>query len=70
MNTVTISSKYQVVIPRAIREQFSLKPGQKLMFIPYNNTLRVVIVPPIEQALGMFEGIETDPQREKADRPL
>ncbi|MEW6716101.1 MAG: AbrB/MazE/SpoVT family DNA-binding domain-containing protein [Chloroflexota bacterium] len=70
MNAVTISSKYQVVIPRSIREQFNLKPGQKIMFIPYNNTLRVVIVPPIEQAQGMFSGIDTDPQREKEDREV
>lgn len=70
MNTVTISSKYQVVIPRPIREQFNLKPGQKILFIPYNNTLRVVIVPPIEDAEGIFEGIDTDPQREKEDREL
>jgi len=40
------------------------------MFIPYNNTLRVVIVPPMEEAEGLFEGIETDPQREKEDRKL
>lgn len=70
MNTVTISSKYQVVIPRSIRERFNLKPGQKIIFIPYNNTLRVVIVPPIEEAEGIFEGIDTDPQREKEDRQL
>jgi AbrB family looped-hinge helix DNA binding protein len=70
MNTVTISSKYQVVIPRSIRKQFDLKPGQKIMFIPYKETLRVVIVPPIEQAKGIFEGIDTDPQREKEEREL
>ena len=70
MNTVTISSKYQVVIPSPIREQFNLKPGQKLLFIPYNNTLRVVIVPPIEDAEGIIEGIDTDPQRDKVDREL
>jgi len=70
MNTVTISSKYQVVIPRQIRERFDLKPGQKIMFIPYQNTLRVVIVPPIEDAEGMFAGIDTDPHREKVDRDL
>jgi AbrB family looped-hinge helix DNA binding protein len=70
MNTVTISSKYQVVIPRPIREQFNLKPGQKIMFIPYNNTLRVVIVPAIEEAQGMFKGIGTDVKREKEDREI
>jgi AbrB family looped-hinge helix DNA binding protein len=70
MNTVTISSKYQVVIPRPIREQFNLKPGQKIMFIPYKETLRVVIVPPIAEAEGIFAGIDTNPQREKEDREL
>lgn len=70
MNTVTVSSKYQIVIPRHIREQFNLKPGNKLMFIPYNKTLRVVIVPPIEQAQGIFMGLDTDPQREKEEREL
>ena len=70
MNTVTISTKYQVVIPRPIRDQFDLKPGQKIVFIPYNKTLRVVIVPRIEEAEGMFAGIDTDPKREKEDRSL
>ena len=70
MNTVTISSKYQVVIPSPIRKQFNLKPGQRIQFIPYKNTLRVVLIPPIEQAEGMFAGIDTDPCREKADREL
>ncbi|MCA9920141.1 MAG: AbrB/MazE/SpoVT family DNA-binding domain-containing protein [Anaerolineales bacterium] len=70
MNAVTISSKYQVVIPRQLREQFNLKPGNKIMFIPYNHTLRVVVIPSIEQARGMFEGIDTDPQREKIDQAV
>ena len=70
MNTVTISSKYQVVIPSPIRKQFNLKPGQRIQFIPYKNTLRVILIPPIEQAEGMFAGIDSDPQREKADREL
>ncbi len=70
MSTVTISSKYQVVIPRPIRDQFNLKPGQKIMFIPYENTLRVVFVRPIEEAQGLFPGIDTDPQREKEDREI
>lgn len=67
MEAVTISSKYQVVIPREVREQFNLKPGQKLMFIPYNNVLHVVIVPSIKQARGMLKGISSDVQREEVD---
>jgi AbrB family looped-hinge helix DNA binding protein len=67
MEPVTISSKYQVVIPREIREQFNLKPGQKIMFIPYNSTLRVIFVRPIKEARGMLKGMNTDGIREEID---
>ena len=67
MEAVTISSKYQVVIPREVRKQFNLKPGQKLMFIPYNGTLRVVVIPPIKKARGMLKGMNTDNLREEVD---
>jgi AbrB family looped-hinge helix DNA binding protein len=65
---VTISSKYQVVIPREVRERFDLKPGQKIVFIPYKNSLRVVVVPPIEKARGFLKGIDTNIEREEEDR--
>ena len=67
MEAVTISSKFQVVIPREVRKQFNLKPGQKLMFIPYNGTLRVVVVPPIKKARGMLKGMNTENIREEVD---
>jgi len=63
----TISSKYQIVIPREVRKQFNLKPGQKVMFIPYQKSIRLVIVPPIKDALGLFKGINTDKIREEED---
>ena len=67
MEYVTISSKFQVVIPRKIRQQFKLEPGQKIAFIPYNHTLRVVIVSPIEMARGMLKGVSTEGLREEKD---
>jgi AbrB family looped-hinge helix DNA binding protein len=69
METTTISSKYQVVIPKRIREQFDLKPGQKIAFIPHKNSLRLVIVPEIETAYGFLEGIDTRVERDEDDRP-
>lgn len=67
MDAVTISSKYQIVIPRKIREQFNLKPGHKVMFIPYNKSLRLVIVPPIKEARGIFKGLNSENLREEVD---
>lgn len=63
----TISSKYQVVIPRQVREKFNLKPGQKVLFIPYQKSIRLVIVPPIQEALGLFRGVSTENLREEED---
>ncbi len=67
MYPVTISTKYQVVIPREVREQFGLKPGQKVMFIPNNSTLRLVVVPSIDKARGMFKGLTSEGIREEKD---
>ncbi len=67
MGAVTISSKYRVVIPKDVRERFNLKPGQKLVFIPFNGSIRVVVVPPIEEACGMLAGMNTDDIREEED---
>lgn len=63
----TISTKYQIVIPREVREQFNLKPGQKVVFIPYKNSIRLVIVPSIKEARGIFKGMNTDNIREEVD---
>ena len=67
MYTALVSSKYQVVIPNEVRKQFGIKPGQRIAFIPYNHTLHVVVVPPIEQARGMLKGMNTDGYREDED---
>ncbi|MBI1793411.1 MAG: AbrB/MazE/SpoVT family DNA-binding domain-containing protein [Chloroflexi bacterium] len=63
----TISPKYQIVIPLEVRKQFKLKPGQKIMFIPYQKSIRLVIVPSIKDGLGMFKGIDANNIREEKD---
>jgi len=68
MDAATISSKYQLVIPRKIREQYNIKPGYKAVFITFEKDLHVVFVPPLDQARGMFPGIDTNVEREEGDR--
>lgn len=68
MRTATISSKFQVVIPREIREQLDIKPGQRVIFIPHKKSLRMIFVPPIEEGYGFLKGIDTTVEREEADR--
>jgi len=63
----TISTKYQIVIPREVRKKFNLKPGQKVMFIPYQKSIRLVIVPSIKDARGLFKGMNIDDLREEED---
>jgi AbrB family looped-hinge helix DNA binding protein len=68
MDTVTISPKYQVVIPRAIREKWNVKPGQKVRFIIYGNRLEIVPVRNIKEARGFLKGMSSDIERDEEDR--
>ena len=68
MDIVTISSKYQMVIPRAIREKWKIKPGQKVRLIIFGNRLEVVPVRDIREARGFLKGMSSDINREEEDR--
>jgi len=68
MDTVTISSKYQMVIPRAIREKWNVKPGQKVRLIIYGSRLEIVPVRDIKEARGFLKGMSSDIEREEEDR--
>lgn len=68
MDQVTISTKYQVVIPKRIREEYGLKPGQRVTFIPYKHSLRMIIVPPIQDGFGMLPDLDTQVDRDEEDR--
>lgn len=68
MDTVTISSKYQMIIPRAIREKWGIKPGQKVRLIVYGNRLEVVKVRDIKEMRGFLKGMSSNIEREEEDR--
>ncbi len=64
METVTVSPKFQVVIPKAIRRGMGLKPGQKLQVIAHDNRIELIPVRPIRQMRGFLKGIDTSVERE------
>jgi AbrB family looped-hinge helix DNA binding protein len=67
MATVTISPKYQVVIPKEIREKLGLTPGQKVQTVVFEDRIELIPVRPIKRMRGFLKGIDTRVPRE-ADR--
>ena len=68
METVTISPKYQVVIPKRVRQRMGLKPGQKLEVLDSGGHLELVPVRNIKELRGTARGIDTRVLRDKKDR--
>ena len=68
MDTVTISPKYQVVIPKLIRRKLGLCPGQKVQAVAYENRIELVLVQPARKLRGFLKGLDTRVERED-DRP-
>ena len=65
MNSVIISPKFQVVIPRKVRDSLKLKPGQKVRVIQYGR--RIELIPEVQMSdmRGFLKGINTDFNREE-----
>jgi AbrB family looped-hinge helix DNA binding protein len=68
VDTVTISPKFQVVIPKSVREQLGLVVGQKLQAIAYGGRVELVPVRPASELRGMLRGLDTSVMRDKTDR--
>jgi AbrB family looped-hinge helix DNA binding protein len=64
MDIVTVSPKYQVVIPRRIRKELDIRPGQKIQVIRYGERIEFIPVRPIQEARGFLKGIDTRIERE------
>ncbi len=67
MATVTISPKFQVVIPKEVREKLGLKAGQKVQTIVFEDRIELIPVKLIKKMRGFLKGIDTRVERE-ADR--
>ncbi len=64
METVTISTKYQIVIPIKVRKALAIQPGQKVQVVVYDNRIELILVKPIQTARGFLKGIDTTVERE------
>lgn len=64
MESVTISPKFQVVIPKQIRESLNLRPGQKVKAIQYDGRIELIPVVPMKSRRGFLKGIDTNVPRE------
>ena len=65
MDTVTISPKFQVVIPRGIRKSLGLVPGQKVHALVYEDRIELIPLRPIRKMRGFLRGIDTTVPRER-----
>ncbi len=64
MAIVTVSPKFQVVIPREIREALRLEPGQKVQALQYQNRVEFIPVQPMRTMRGFLKGLDTTIMRE------
>ena len=65
MQTVTVSPKFQVVIPKEIRDTLRLRPGQKMRVIEYDGRIELIPDRDISELRGFLKGIDTRIEREK-----
>jgi AbrB family looped-hinge helix DNA binding protein len=64
MDEATVSSKFQVVIPKRVREELGIRPGQKVRVIPYLGRIELIPLETIDESRGFLEGIDTAVERE------
>ena len=70
MDTVTLSSKFQVVIPQAVRERMKLKPGTRFRVLDFGGSVELIPIRPIEEYKGILKGKITGTDIEREDDRL
>ena len=64
MNALTLSPKFQVVVPKEIREAMKLKAGMPMQVVQYGERIEFIPVRPMRQVRGMLRGMATDIERD------
>jgi AbrB family looped-hinge helix DNA binding protein len=65
MTAVTVSPKFQVVIPKEIREALGIVSGQKVQMLIYQNRIELIPLKPMREMKGFLKGIDTKVERDK-----
>lgn len=65
MKSVTVSPKYQVVIPREVRQSMEIKPGSKVQVLLYENRIELIPMKNLRRMRGFLKGIDTTVERER-----
>ncbi|MBU4200947.1 MAG: AbrB/MazE/SpoVT family DNA-binding domain-containing protein [Verrucomicrobia bacterium] len=68
METVTVSPKYQVVIPKSVRERIHIIPGKQLQVISFDDRIELVPVRPMREMRGFLKGMDASFERDEEDR--
>ena len=68
MPTSSVSSKYQIVIPKTVREKLRLRPGQRLQVLEGKGVITLVPEVPLKSLKGFVKGVDRAGLREKKDR--
>ena len=64
MTSVTVSPKYQIVIPKAVRESMGIVSGQKIQVLAYGNRIELIPIQPMKKLKGFLKGIDTSVRRD------
>ncbi len=65
MRTVTVSPKFQVVIPKEVRDSMGIVSGQKIQMLTYHNRIELIPIKPMKEMKGFLKGIDTEVNRDK-----
>ena len=68
MEAVTVSRKYQVVIPRLVRERMSIRPGERMQVITLGDRIELIPVRPMRSMRGFLKGFDLRFERDEEDR--
>ena len=65
MTSVTVSPKFQVVIPKEVRDSMGIVSGQKIQMLTYRNRIELIPIKPMNKMKGFLEGIDTEVERDQ-----